>query len=353
MNLVQLIAVTSATAVLALSVGAAGAAAAPAVAKSVHAVIKDWEVACDNTRACEAAGFQSDESESAPVSLWLGRPAGPHGARAAKLSASTLNESAVGPLTLQVGRLTLRGLTSETALTPAQIAQLLPALLDANAAAVSDGKNKWQLSLAGMKAALLKMDDLQGRVDTVTALVKRGPKPASAVLAPVPAPTLQRLPLQRLPSPLPLKQDEALLPKIMKTLKNGGCDEAPDLMGPESQSEINRLSASQVVLLIECGRGAYQSSFAVWIANDKPPYAAKRAPLVGADGKPERELLNAGFDKGELGSFAKGRGLGDCNVQASWVWTAAGFKLASASSAQLCRGVPGGHMLSDWSAQVR
>lgn len=346
MNLVQLMA----GATLALSTGAAGAAAVPAAttAKSTHVVIKDWEVACDNTRACEAAGFQSDEIESAPVSLWLGRPAGPDGVVAAKLRASTLNESAVGPLTLQVGQLTLRGLTSGTALTPAQIAQLLPALLDANAAAVSDGKNKWQLSLAGMKAALLKMDDLQGRVDTVTALVKRGPKPASAVLAPLPAPTLQRL-----PSPPTRKQDAALLPAIIKTLKAGGCDEAPDLMGPESQSEINRLSASQVVLLVECGRGAYQSSFAVWIANDKRPYAAKRALLVGADGKPERELLNAGFENGELGSFAKGRGLGDCNVQASWVWTAAGFKLASASSAQQCRGVPGGHMLSDWSAQVR
>lgn len=349
MKLVQCIAIASAAVALALS---AGAAAAPAAANSTHVVIKDWEVACDNTRACEAVGFQSDEGGSAPVSLWLGRPAGPQGAVAAKLSASTLNDAAVGPLTLQVGKLTLRGLKSEAALTPAQIAKLLPALLDAEAADVSDGKNKWQLSLSGMKAALLKMDDLQGRVDTVTALVKRGAKPASAVLAPLPAPMLQRL-----ASPPTRKQDArllpALLPAIVKTLKAGGCDEAPDLMGSESQSAIYRLSPSQVVLLLECARGAYQSSFAVWIANDKPPYAARRAPLVGATGKPEMEVLNADFDKGELGSFAKGRGLGDCNVQTSWVWTTGGFKLASASSAQSCRGVPGGVMLSDWTAKVQ
>lgn len=343
MKLVQYIAAAT------LALGAVtSAAAATAPVKSTHVVIKDWEVACDNTRACEAVGFQSEEGGSAPVSLWLGRPAGPQGAVAAKLSAITLDEAAVGPLTLQVGRLTLRGLKSEAELTPAQIAQLLPALLDADTAAVSDGKNKWQLSLAGVKAALLKMDDLQGRGDTVTALVKRGPKPASAVLAAVPAPTLQRL-----PSPPSLKQDDALLSKIVKTLKNGGCDEPAELMGSESQSEINRLSASQVLLLIECGRGAYQSSFAVWIANDKPPYAAKRASLLDAGGRPETELLNPGFDKGELGSFGKGRGLGDCNVQSSWVWTAAGFKLASASSAHQCRGFPGGYMLSDWSTEVR
>ena len=268
---------------------------------------------------------------------------------AAKLTAINQNEPAVGPLTLRVGQLTLAGLTSEAELTPAQIARLLPALLDAGYADVTDGKTKWRLSLAGMKAALLKMDDLQGRVGTVTALVKPGAKPASAVLPAVPVPVLRGLPpvAQR-------KQDAALLPLIVKKLPKGGCDEQPDLIGGgESQSEINRLSSTKVLVLIECGRGAYQSSFAVWTANDKAPYAAQRAKLTDADGAPDNELLNVSFDKGELGSFAKGRGLGDCNMQATWLWTAEGFKLSSASSARLCRGIPGGYMLSDWSAQVK
>jgi len=191
---------------------------------------------------------------------------------------------------------------------------------------------------------LLKMDDLQGRMGTVTALVKPGAKPAGAVLPPVAAPVVNRL------APVAeRKQDAALLPLIAKKLPKGGCDEAPDLIGGgESQSEIYRLSASKVLLVIECARGAYQSSFAVWTADDKAPYAPKRVRLADAEGRVQDELLNPGFDKGELGSYAKGRGLGDCNVQASWVWTAEGFKLASASSAQLCRGVPGGYMLSDW-----
>ena len=320
-----------------------------ATAGAAHFTIKDWEVACDNTRACEAVGYQADEGDSAPVALWLGRPAGPTGAVAAKLTAINQNETAVGPLTLRVGQLTLAGLTSEAELKPAQIARLLPALLDAAYADVTDGKTNWRLSLAGMKAALLKMDDLQGRVGTVTALAKPGAKPASAVLPAVPVPVLRGLApvAQR-------KQDAALLPMIVNKLPKGGCDEEPDLIGGgESQSEIYRLSATKVLLLIECGRGAYQSSFAVWTANDKAPYAAQRAKLTDADGAPDNELLNVSFDKGELGSFAKGRGLGDCNMQATWLWTAEGFKLASASSARLCRGVPGGYMLSDWSAQVK
>lgn len=320
-----------------------------ATAGAAHFTIKDWEVACDNTRACEAVGYQADEGDSAPVALWLGRPAGPAGAVAAKLSAINQDETAVGPLTLRVGQLTLAGLTSEAELTPAQIARLLPALLDAGHADVTDGKTKWRLSLAGMKAALLKMDDLQGRVGTVTALVKPGSKPASAVLPALPTPVLRGL------APVAeRKQDAALLPVIAGKLPKRGCDEQPDLIGGgESQSVIYRLSASKVLLLIECGRGAYQSSFAVWTANDKAPYAAQRVKLTDADGAPDNELLNASFDKGELGSFAKGRGLGDCNVQASWLWTADGFKLSSASSARLCRGIPGGYMLSDWSAKPR
>jgi len=320
-------------------------ALAGVTASAAHVTIKDWEVACDNTRACEAVGYQADEGDSAPVALWLGRAAGANGAVAVKLSVINQDETAVGPLTLRAGQLTLGGLTSEAALAPAQIARLLPALLDAAYADVTDGKTRWRLSLAGMKAALLKIDDLQARVGTVTALVKPGNKPASAVLPAVPAPVLRGL------APVAeRKQDAALLPVIVKKLPKGGCDEQPDLIGgAETQSEIYRLSASKVLLLIECGRGAYQSSFAVWTANDKAPYAAQRVRLTDADGAPDNELLNASFDQGELGSFGKGRGLGDCNVQATWLWTAEGFKLSSASSARLCRGVPGGYMLSDWS----
>jgi len=38
----------------------------------------DWTIACDNTRHCEALGYQSMESGSAAVVLWLSRDAGPN-----------------------------------------------------------------------------------------------------------------------------------------------------------------------------------------------------------------------------------------------------------------------------------
>ena len=62
--------------VLALALGLAGTASAavPPVA-GFHFSHKDWEVACDNTGTCRAAGYHEERSES--------RLAGAPGARAA------------------------------------------------------------------------------------------------------------------------------------------------------------------------------------------------------------------------------------------------------------------------------
>jgi hypothetical protein len=322
-------------------------AVAASSACAAHFSFKDWDVACDNTRGCEAAGYQSEEGGSAPVVLWLGRAAGGDAAFQVKLTAIAADDAPVGPLTLQVGQLVLRGLKSEALLTPEQVQRLLPQLLDASNAKVSDGKKRWELSLAGLKAALLKMDDVQGRIGTTTSLVRSGAKPAGSVPPPLPMPTVRPL-----APAAERKEDAKLLPTIVSSLQHGGCDETPDLFGGKSANEIHRLSKTQVLLLIECGRGAYQSSYGIWVANDTAPYMAKRAMLPQPEGQAQSEVLGVSFDKGLLSSYGRGRGLNDCNVQAEWAWTADGFALASASSSRLCRGVPGGYALRDWTAKV-
>ena len=83
-------------------------------------------------------------------------------------------EGGIGPLSLSVGGFSLPGLKDEQTLSAAQMAKLLPRMLDADAAELSDGKQQWRLSLAGLKAALLRMDEAQGRLGTPGALVKKG-----------------------------------------------------------------------------------------------------------------------------------------------------------------------------------
>nr|WP_315400988.1 DUF1176 domain-containing protein [uncultured Duganella sp.] len=331
---------------LVLATGLAGAG-------PVHVAFQDWEMACDNTRACEAVGFAPQDDGVPPVTLWLARAAGAGAAVAAKLTASAADDApAAGPLTLRVGGLTWGGLPSGAVLSPAQIAGLVPALLDAQEADVTDGKNTWRLSLAGIKAALLKIDDVQGRVGGVTALVKPGAKPAGAALPPLPAPVLRRL----VPPPT-RAQDVALLPRIVKKLPKGGCGYAPDLDG-QADDRLYRLSSTRLLVLVECGRGAYQSEFAAWVVDDKPPHAARPAGLGDkmvdgqAHGGAVTAILNPDYDGGRLSSYAKGRGINDCGYQQQWVWTANGFQMSAAASSLLCRGVPGGYSLTDWRAQA-
>ncbi|MQA23791.1 DUF1176 domain-containing protein [Rugamonas rivuli] len=320
------------------------ALAGASTAEAMRFGVKDWEAACDNTRRCEAVGYQTDESGSAPVALWLGRDAGAGAALEAKLSVVTEDDKDAGPLTIVVGKLTLAGLKADTALTTEQIARLMPQLLDAETAKVSDGKWHWLLSLAGLKAALLKMDDLQGRVGTTTALVKPGTRAASTVLPPLAAPTVRALAM-----PPAQKGDERLLAAIVKTIPAGDCDVDFKTEGASADTSAYRLPGGKVLLLLECGRAAYQSWFNVWIAADKQPYAAKRVTLPGMEGG---DLMNASFENGKLNSYAKGRGVFDCGAAWDWVWTAQGFQLVDVAESNLCRGMPGGFMLREWTATV-
>lgn len=311
-----------------------------------HFTFKDWEVACDNTRRCEVAGYQKEEAQE-PVVLALSRDAGATAPVKAKFGPYAQDVDELGALTVQVGQTTVRGLRADEELTSEQVAKLLPLLLNAESAKVNAGKRTWTVSLAGVKAALLKLDDVQGRVGTPTALAMPGARPASAALPPLPAPQVKLL-----PAVATRKEDAQLLPLIVKTLKQGGCAEPVDIAESDRQSELYRLSGKQVLLVLECGRGAYQSSFELWTANDKAPFLPKPVKLPDPTSTTGGDLLNPGFDQGRLSSYAKGRGIGDCGSSAEWGWTATGFQLIEATSGRLCRGVPGGFALRDYTATV-
>lgn len=322
---------------LALVSGAAGAG---------HFTFQDWEVACDNTRRCEAAGYQR-EDQFPPIVLWLARAPGADAPVRAKFVPMTEDgEEAKGPLTVRIGQVTVRGVQANAELAPEQVAKMLPPMLNAGAAQVTAGQRTWTLSLAGMKAALLKLDDVQGRVGTPTALAMPGARPAGSVLPALPAPVVRPL-----PAVAARKDDARLLAPIVKTLAHGGCENDGDIADDHRDNSIHRLSASQVLLVLECGRGAYQSSYELWTASDRPPYRAKRVKVpdsTGGDGY----VMNPSFEDNRLSSMGKGRGIFDCGAWATWAWTAAGFQLIEASSAQQCRGFAGGYTLPDYTATV-
>lgn len=308
-------------------------------------VFKDWAIACDNTRHCEAMGYQSDESGSGPVVLWMSRDAGPDAPVSIQLD--TDDNDNPRPLTLRLGKTTLRGVVRGQALDTGPTQQLLAHLLGGGEIVVSEGANRWQLSLAGSNAALLKMDDLQGRVGTPGALVRKGKKPENTALPALPAPQVRRVAMPRT-----LDADYDLLKPILKSIKPRGCwDDLPDEGNPEVS--LTRVSPTQVLVLRECGRGAYQSGSGLWLANGKPPYAAQRLVLPMPSGETTDYVMNASVDDGRLTSYTKGRGVNDCGATTEWAWNGKGFSLIDASQAPLCKGLPGGGFsLRTWTASV-
>lgn len=304
-------------------------------------VHKDWAAACDNTRHCEAVGYQNME-EGDPVTLWLARDAGGNAPVLGKLMVYSDDEDDEALLSIRAGEVLIKGIRQDIG--AEQMARLLPALKKAGVARVGNGKREWQLSLAGLNAALLKIDDLQGRVGTVTALARPGNKPASAVPTAPPAPVLRAAPL-----PVQRDSDKALLPRVLDALKDADCE---NIASEGAFGDIYRISDSQLLVVRQCWLGAYQGAYGVWRVNDKPPYAPVRLMLPDASGKAQDTAVEAYFEDGVLSSYAKGRGLNDCGSFARWLWTADGFKLLESSSGPLCRGMPGGgFMLRSWQAQ--
>ncbi len=163
----------------------------------------DWELACDNTGTCRAAGYQAGQNAPA-ASVLLTRTAGPGAVVSGQL---LIGEPAAGLSTVR--RLTLRidGRSAGTVSAGRKSVQLAPGVVDALLRALppytsaarcgssgaacafgtagiawTSGQHSWPLSSQGAAAVLLKMDEFQGRVGTRGALVRPGT--ASEALVP-------------------------------------------------------------------------------------------------------------------------------------------------------------------------
>ncbi len=306
------------------------AAADKAPTGSVSFQHNDWELACDNTRTCRAAGYQPESGEGAPVSMLLTRKAGPGTAVDIEMQIDR-EDDIKGAVRLKVGKATVSGLEGGSpSLDAGQVRTVLPELLKAdNATLTAAGNKQWTISLAGLNAVLLKMDEAQGRIGTPGALVRRGGKPESSVLPPLPAPVVNAV---RPPKARP--GDAALAARIFPSLKLADikeqCNNNDDVSA--KALEVHRLTDKRVLLSLACSMGAYNSSNLLWIANDMPPYA------------PVSREANGDFDPKDasVSSAMKGRGIGDCWSNETWHFNGKDFVRTGETGDGMCRGFAGG-----------
>ncbi len=292
---------------------------------------KDWELVCDNTRTCRAAGYQADGDERL-VSMLLTREAGPNTPVSMELQLDDGEKTA--NVRAQVGELVISNLAVDK-IPQQEAAKLLAVMPDEEKMIFTAGDKQWNLSLAGLKAMLLKMDDKQGRVGTPGALIAKGTKPEHQVLPPIPMKTLT-VPI----IPPTTKEDEKIL-AALKEFLDVECAANGDY--GKTERRIERLSKDKLLVSMLVDREAYNQTVAVWLVNDKPPYNPKSAieggEVYNSTEESEAEVLQ---NKGILHSSARGRGMADCWFWASWAWTGKSFEKATESSSGMCRGFIGG-----------
>lgn len=306
----------------------------------------DWEIACDNTRTCRAAGYQDDSGEGQPVSVLLTRKAGPGEPVLAQLRIGDLDgEDSVVDAVLAMrvngkplGQVELEGADGIARLAPAQTQALLAALTRTSKIEWSSGKRRWRLSDKGSAAVLLKMDEFQGRLGTPGALVKKGGKDERSVLPAVPAPVIDA-------AAVPANDRVALSstsPKGLQAALHAVIDQdCADTLAPTRPKEelaVVRLSNTKLLASTTCWTAAYNQGIAYWLVNASAPY---RPELVTGDG--------SDYDKGTITAAQKGRGIGDCWSFDEWTWDGRGFVHSSEGTTGMCKQIAGG---GAWSLPV-
>lgn len=318
----------------------------------------DWTVACDNLRRCTAEGNRVQDGNGAQAGLRLSREAGPQGAPLAQLHLSGPEGQdlpAGSRLRIQIDGRNYRSLPVDNVLPPARLLPLLKVLLEADSLQLSAEGSEAMVSLEGIKAALLKMDDVQGRVGTVTAWVAKGPLSAGKVPPAPPLPVLVAA-----PPPLPLTS-EAAKPLLLRLLREPAVIEDCYLLQEESghadsppEATLYAVGPDEHLLFMTCAFAPYQTGYRLWRVKQRQGAWVIAPEALPNMGQPALDLMNADLSGGELSTWAKLRGQGDCGSSRHWIWTGSGFALRSAVDAPDCNGEFGGGLgLELWRTELR
>ncbi|PZQ47301.1 MAG: hypothetical protein DI556_17670 [Rhodovulum sulfidophilum] len=317
-------------AVLASTLAAPALAAGPEV--GTEQAFRDWTAACDNFLSCVAIGTQADGGAGGYVVLR--RDAGAE----APVQVEIVAISQDGPAGDAALAVSARGLAARTypaardgdyltaAVPEADTAALVAAMLagtDLALSVVGDASaDAGPVSLRGATAALLWIDDRQGRVGTASALVRLGSAPAATPALPEGIP-INRVAITAL-DPVPPR------PAGLSADAEGSCADLPDL--------AFALGGGATLWGLCDFAAAYNTGYRFWVVEASGSHPATFV-IPGVDGDPA-VLVNPSLNPdGSLGALNLGRGLGDCGDGQDWAWTGEAFALLDWRRLDACAGV--------------
>lgn len=193
------------------------------------------------------------------------------------------------------------------------------------------------ISLKGLKAALLFIDNRQKRVGSETAWVGKGEEPPLSV---PPAPALRTVGKAEV-AQSPLSRDEL---NELIDYGNERMNASPCSLDPfRREIRVTALTDEKVLLMTSCEAGAYNTVWLAWLVLRKTPHLARQVRLALPFQPPgnaprDIELINASFDeqRHELVTFDKGRAPGDCGIQTRWRYDGQRFNLTRYAQQPQC-----------------
>ena len=314
---------------------------------------KDWIVGCDNVRVCQANALEVPPGGDDFLAITVSRGALP--TDRATLSVPLPDGAAIGQrFSLKVDAATVVTFpvrSKDSASLPLS-GGLLAALRKGQHATLLDasGKKAGEASLAGLAAAMRYVDDQQGRVGTIGALVATGPK----LDATVPAPPASPLIVTPAASSKPPRTVSVTVATRLIGPDNATCDYANAKVEPRAY----RLDAAHSLVLIDhpCGNSAYNYFPSVYVLDEAG--SARPASFDQPDGMGESfaadtgDLTNGDWDPKtrRLSSYEKGRGFGDCGLNQIYAWDGERFRLLEQAEMGECRGSI--HFIRTWTARA-
>lgn len=312
-------------------------------AEPLQKVFFDWQLTCNNADFCLARSLSGEQG----LVMTLSRHAGAHdrpllridygSAWSGELAGAALRDNLLldrRRLLPDFKRWTVAAhhLTTDNTIA---IEELLAQLLESENIQIT-WRPQAQISLHGLKAALSLMDNVQGRTNGLSAWSRRGSR--AAVDTPLP-PALPLLPAAApLPAALTRSETSGLLDYGSWRINGDACSLDP------GQREVNvaPLTDRKALLMVSCERGAYNMINLAFAVTRAPPYVAQAIrltlPFTPPRGERQLELINAEYDasRGELYTFSKGRGLGDCGTATRWRFNGSSFTLAEYAEESVC-----------------
>ncbi|HCM6451608.1 TPA: DUF1176 domain-containing protein [Klebsiella pneumoniae] len=310
---------------------------------------KDWELACDNTGACRAAGYGVRMGE---VSVLLTRNAGSEQHLTATVTFAQIEHDIPADSTASLliddrdfGALDALD-DSHFRLDSDQTTALLQALTNQRKIEFTLNGQHLPLSSAGSREVLGKMDAFQRRTGTADALLDKGDAGDDAILPATPAPEIIAAPVLHNAQPVPLSmlQRQKLLP-ILTPLLNQRCDDWQNQAIPAADRQITLTALDKTHSLAQalCWRVPYNDGYALWLV-DNAQLSKPRLLTTEA----------SSYADGAIVFLHKERGMADCVTGETRVWDGKTFTPSLKYSTGMCREItPGGTwMLPTFVSQV-